>query len=80
VYEIMEATGAIRRLVHGGAGTHQLREKLREQKVMTLREDGVLRALEGRTSLDEILRVTHSDEETGMERKGSGEGRKVEAA
>jgi len=80
VYEIMEATGAIRRLVHGGAATHQLREKLREQKVMTLREDGVLRALEGRTSLDEILRVTHSDEETGMETKGSGEGRKGEAA
>ncbi|MGE5610530.1 MAG: GspE/PulE family protein [Bacillota bacterium] len=63
VYEVMEATPDIRRLVHAGAPTHELREKLREKGVMNLRDEGVLLALEGKTSLDEILRVTHNDDE-----------------
>ena len=62
-YEVMEVTADIRRLIHAGAPTHQLREKMRQSGVLTLREEGVLVALEGRTSLEEVLAVTHADDE-----------------
>ncbi len=63
VYELMEVTPALRRMVHRAAAAHELRDKLREQGAMTLREEGVLLAIEGRTTLEEILRVTRSDDD-----------------
>lgn len=65
VYEVMEVNADLRRLIHHAAPTHELREKLRSQGVFTLREEGVLLALEGKSSLDEVLRVTHDDEVHG---------------
>jgi type IV pilus assembly protein PilB len=62
VYEVMEVTPMIRRMIHQGAPTHEMREKLAEQGVLCLRQEGVLLALEGKTSLEEILRVTQDDE------------------
>jgi type IV pilus assembly protein PilB len=61
VYELMAVTPAIRRLVHIGAPSHELRVKLREQGVPSLREEAVRLAQEGQTSLEEALRVTHVD-------------------
>jgi type IV pilus assembly protein PilB len=62
IYEVMEVTPELRRMVHKGAATHELREKFREHGGRTLREEGVLAALEGRSSLDEVLRVTHNED------------------
>jgi type IV pilus assembly protein PilB len=62
VYAVMEVTGDIRRLIHRAAPTHELREALRRQGVLTLREEGVLLALDGRTCLEEVLAVTHSED------------------
>lgn len=61
VYELMAVTPAIRKLVHIGAPSHELRVKLREQGVPSLREEAVRVAMEGLTSLEEALRVTHVD-------------------
>lgn len=63
VYEVMEVTPDLRRLIHHGAPTHELRERLRQQHVLSLREEGVLLALQGRTSLEEVLRVSHDEGE-----------------
>jgi type IV pilus assembly protein PilB len=63
IYEIMEITPQLRRMIHHAAASHELREKLKEQGGLTLREEGVLVALRGETSLEEILRVTQSEEE-----------------
>ena len=63
IYEVMEINPALRRMVHYGAPSHELRDKLRKLDVKPLREEGVLAALEHRSSLEEILRVTFSDEE-----------------
>jgi type IV pilus assembly protein PilB len=63
IYEIMEATSEIRRLVHTAAAAQLIREKLTSHGILTLRDEGVLLALDGKTSLDEILRVTHNDED-----------------
>jgi type IV pilus assembly protein PilB len=61
VYEVMEVTPEIRRMIHHGAPTHELRERLQDTGYLTLRQEGVLVALEGRTSLEEVLRVTQDD-------------------
>jgi len=63
IYEVMEVTPAIRRMIHQAAPSHELREQLRKEGSRTLREEGVALAIEGKSSLDEILRVTHNDQE-----------------
>ncbi|HEY8749427.1 MAG TPA: ATPase, T2SS/T4P/T4SS family [Tepidisphaeraceae bacterium] len=62
VYEVMEVTPALRPMIHRGAPTHELRQKLREGGALALREEGALLALEGKTSLEEVLSVTHTDD------------------
>jgi type IV pilus assembly protein PilB len=63
VYEVMEVTPEVRRLVHRSAPTHELREKLRDLGALTLRQEGVLLALEGKTSLEEVIRSTQDEED-----------------
>lgn len=62
VYELMEVTPSIRRLIHSASPTHAIREKHRSGGGLTLREEGVLLALSGRSSLEEVLRVTHDED------------------
>ena len=51
-------------MIHGAAPTHELREEFRREGGLTLREEGVQVALEGRSSLEEILRATHNGDHT----------------
>lgn len=62
VYEVMEVTPDVRQLIYRGTSSHELRRTLKQHGYKTLREEGVLLALDGRTSLEEVLRVTKSDE------------------
>ena len=55
-------TSDIRRLIHRAAPTHELREALTKDGVLTLREEGVRLALDGQTCLEEVLTVTHSED------------------
>jgi type IV pilus assembly protein PilB len=74
IYEVMEVEGELRRMIHKAAPSHELRQEFRRQGGCTLREEGVLRALEGMSSLEEVLRVTHSEdsEPIGYESIGHG--------
>jgi type IV pilus assembly protein PilB len=63
VYEVMEVSDALRRLIHHGAPTHELRDQLRKEGSLTLRQEGVLVALDLKTSLEEVLRVTQVDDD-----------------
>ena len=63
VYEVMEVSPVLRRMVHRAAATHELRDKVREQGGLSLREEGVAVALQGKSSLEEVLRVTQNDQE-----------------
>jgi type IV pilus assembly protein PilB len=58
IYEIMFINDEIRDLIARGVNTHVLKEKARECGMVTLRENGIRKAIDGITSLDEILRVT----------------------
>ena len=62
VYAGMEVTPDLRPLIHVGVATHELRDAIRKRGVLTLREEGVLLALEGKTCLEEALAVTHSED------------------
>lgn len=62
IYETMEITPQVRRMVYREAPSHELRETLRNNGQLNLREEGVRLALEMKTSLEEVLRVTHNDE------------------
>ncbi len=62
VYAVMEVTPDLRRLIHRAAPTHELRDALHKRSVLSLREEGVLLALDGKTALEEVLAVTHSED------------------
>jgi len=64
IYVVMEVTSALQRLIHKAAPTHEIQEELRKNGFLTLREEGVLLALDGKTSLEEALAVTHSQDTT----------------
>ncbi|GJM18663.1 MAG: type IV-A pilus assembly ATPase PilB [Phycisphaeraceae bacterium] len=63
IYEMMEVTPEIRRMIYRNAPTHEMRVRLRDMGRLSLREEGVLLAIEGKTSLEEIMRVTYCDDE-----------------
>jgi type IV pilus assembly protein PilB len=65
VYEVMEVTPGLRRMIHEGAAAHELRNAMRRMGAKTLREEGVILALAGKTSLEEVLMVTHNDADEG---------------
>ena len=60
IYELMVVNDQLRRLIHDGHGEQALRQAARENGMRVLREDGIAKALAGKTSLEEVLRVSHS--------------------
>ena len=77
VYEVLEMTVELRRMVHRAAATHELREKWRQQGGVTLREEGIAIALAGRSDLEEVLRVTQDEDKTDV--SGQARDRRSEA-
>ena len=67
IYEVMEVDDRIRRFVHAGASQHEISAALREAGMLNLRDEGVLLAIAGHTSLEEVLRATRTDEEQVFE-------------
>jgi len=63
IYEVMEASNAIKRLIHRGGAPHEIRQQWASDGGLTLRQEGLLLARDGKTSLREILNVTHSSTE-----------------
>ena len=61
IFEMFEMDARIRDLTFDGASTQELRSQARAScGMLTLREDGVRKILAGKTSPDEVLRVTGS--------------------
>ncbi|MFT4978657.1 MAG: general secretion pathway protein E [Myxococcota bacterium] len=62
IYELMVIDDEIRHKVNAGADSGQIKRFAVESKgMLTLRDDGLSKALLGETSLDEVLRVTQAD-------------------
>ncbi|MGB2791142.1 MAG: Flp pilus assembly complex ATPase component TadA [Candidatus Moraniibacteriota bacterium] len=58
IYEVFEMTSDIRRLVMESATSEALEKAARDAGMLTMVEDGFLKAILGATSVEEILRVT----------------------
>jgi type IV pilus assembly protein PilB len=62
VYEVMEVSPELRRMIHSASASHELRDRMRQEGALTLREEGVQLALDGRCGLEEVLSVTHGED------------------
>lgn len=58
LYEVMDVTSDIQALITTHATSSQIQAKAIEQGMLTMRQDGYLKALTGLTTLDEVNRVT----------------------
>lgn len=58
IYEVLEMTTGVRKLVMQSATTEAIEDFAKEEGMMTMVEDGFSKALQGFTSIEEIMRVT----------------------
>lgn len=59
IYEVLEVDDAIGQLIMNNATSEELSKKAVEQGMVTMMQDGYLKALNGQTTTEEIVRVTH---------------------
>jgi type IV pilus assembly protein PilB len=62
IFELMPMSEAIRELVLKGASADQIRQQAVAEGMKTLADDGILKVLEGATTIDELLRVVYVDQ------------------
>ncbi|MCK5726433.1 MAG: type II secretion system ATPase GspE [Thiotrichaceae bacterium] len=60
IYEVVSIDDQLRGLIHEGQGEQRLEKYARTQST-SIRQDGMRLVLEGRTTLEEVLRVTRED-------------------
>jgi type II secretory ATPase GspE/PulE/Tfp pilus assembly ATPase PilB-like protein len=69
IFEVLSTTSAIRDAVMRQQPSDSLRRIAIGEGMETLRQDGLRKALEGRTTLEEVLRVTTAEEAAGSEER-----------
>jgi type II secretory ATPase GspE/PulE/Tfp pilus assembly ATPase PilB-like protein len=57
VYEVLFFSDNIRALIRSGGSPREIIELARKGDLMLMREDGILKAMQGKTSLDELFKV-----------------------
>ena len=57
IYEVMNFSEDIRTLIRNGSSPHEIITAARKWDLMLMREDGILKAMQGKTSLDELFKV-----------------------
>ena len=60
IYELIEIDDRLASMIHDGSGEHELERHARLHSP-SIRQDGRRRILEGKTTLEEVLRVTRED-------------------
>jgi general secretion pathway protein E len=65
IHELFVLDEAMHRVIMGGADATVLHNTARQQGMITLYEDGLRKVVEGVTSMEEVLRVTQDQSETG---------------
>ena len=58
IHEVLEVTPTIREMIIKGATADEIEKKAREEGMTTMLEDGFIKAAQGLTSIEEVLRVT----------------------
>lgn len=57
IYEVLSVTESIKELIMKGATSDQIQEQAQKEGMRTMIEDGFIKAVQGLTSIEEILRV-----------------------
>ena len=60
LHEVMFVSPRIRELINSRASSAELAVKASEEGMLSMREDGIQKALEGLTTISEVMRVAHS--------------------
>jgi len=60
--EVLELTPNIKKLISHSSQEHQVREAAKKEGMITLREDGLIKAKKGITTIEELIRVTASEQ------------------
>lgn len=58
ISEVIEATDNLRQIIAGGFNIKALSEEMKQQGVITMKQDGFLKVIEGLTTIEEVLRAT----------------------
>ena len=61
LFELMTTTERLRQLAHDRATSWKIKQAAVEEGMRTLREDGWLKVFDGRTTVDEVVRVTKGE-------------------
>jgi type IV pilus assembly protein PilB len=61
IFEMMRMSSVIRELTFAQAPTQEIRRKARSGNMRTLLDDGILKALKGTTTLEEVLSTCHAE-------------------
>lgn len=57
IHEVLKVTPSIKEMILKGASTDDVEKRAKEEGMMTMLEDGIFLAVQGRTSTEEVLRV-----------------------
>ncbi len=63
IYELMVTTNAVRQLAHDRESSWKIKQAAVREGMVTLRQDGWKKVLEGHTTIDEVARTTKGDRE-----------------
>ncbi|MFA7169977.1 MAG: ATPase, T2SS/T4P/T4SS family [Candidatus Paceibacterota bacterium] len=58
IYEVLQITDEIKRLINSGANAEEIEKGGVTEGMNTMLEDGILKAVEGVTTIEEVMRVT----------------------
>ena len=58
IFEILEMTRELADIIAAGAGENKIVEEAKRQGMVTLRQDGLLKATQGLVAIEEVLRET----------------------
>ena len=58
LYEVMEISPSLREMIVDRASNHEIKTQAEKEGMLTLRNDGIWKFKDGRTSLEEVLRET----------------------
>ena len=62
IHEVLKVTPAIKELIMKGETTQAIEDQAKKEGMLTMIEDGVFKAVQGITTVEEVLRVVSSDE------------------
>ena len=58
IVEVLNVNDEIKNIVYTGENVDKVKDVFKKEGMLTLKQDGLIKALEGRTTVEEILTVT----------------------